>query len=278
VRVLMLAFKMNAQRMGYFSLVRRPRLPSSSSVGFHRRAGCVGPPAEGNPPTTSVRSVSGLGPEHVVCVRCARRATLRDDALDGDGASKPTRTDAAAVLRARAQEEWKRGMSALHADTVAKLKKSLPKLETEIQQPHVFREFYKYAFLFCCTGAHPSRRVMRGQVAKIGTSGGRSLTQRPPISFYRIVARTEGCTYAVNMWALSLVQGPFSVATKPPSNDSQLFSSQIYIHPSALRLHTLSLSPHHCILPMGAQRTGRRRWTWRQSWRCSPWCYPTART
>ena len=35
---------------------------------------------------------------------------------------------------------------------------------------------------------------------------------RPPISFARTVARTEGCTYDANVWELSLVQGAFSVA------------------------------------------------------------------
>lgn len=48
-------------------------------------------------------------------------------------------------------EEWRRGLMALHADTVDKLKKSLPKLEAEVQQVHIFRDFYKYAFQFCCT-------------------------------------------------------------------------------------------------------------------------------
>jgi len=55
-------------------------------------------------------------------------------------------------LVAGAQEEWRRGLMALHADTVDKLKKSLPKLEAEVQQVHIFRDFYKYAFQFCCTG------------------------------------------------------------------------------------------------------------------------------
>ena len=39
----------------------------------------------------------------------------------------------------------------------------------------------------------------------------RGRTRRPPISFSRI-ARSEGYTNAANVWAVSLVQGPFSVA------------------------------------------------------------------
>jgi hypothetical protein len=35
---------------------------------------------------------------------------------------------------------------------------------------------------------------------------------RPPIPLTRIVARTEGYTYAAKVWDLSIVQGPFSVA------------------------------------------------------------------
>ena len=44
--------------------------------------------------------------------------------------------------------------------------------------------------------------------------GGRSFTvsRRPPISFSRSVALTEGNTCAANVWAVSIVQGPFSVA------------------------------------------------------------------
>jgi hypothetical protein len=48
---------------------------------------------------------------------------------------------------------------------------------------------------------------------RIGMLGDRSRgrTRRPPISFSRI-ARSEGYTNAANVWAVSLVQGPFSVA------------------------------------------------------------------
>jgi hypothetical protein len=37
-------------------------------------------------------------------------------------------------------------------------------------------------------------------------------SRRPPISLDTTVARTEGYTYAANVWDLSIVQGPFSVA------------------------------------------------------------------
>jgi hypothetical protein len=39
-----------------------------------------------------------------------------------------------------------------------------------------------------------------------------AVSRRPPISLSRIVARTHMCTYTANVWDLSIVQGPFSVA------------------------------------------------------------------
>jgi hypothetical protein len=39
-----------------------------------------------------------------------------------------------------------------------------------------------------------------------------AVSRRPPISLARIIARTEGYTYAANVWDVSIVQGPFSVA------------------------------------------------------------------
>ena len=38
------------------------------------------------------------------------------------------------------------------------------------------------------------------------------VSRRPPISLDKIVARTHMHTYAAKVWALSIVQGPFSVA------------------------------------------------------------------
>jgi hypothetical protein len=50
------------------------------------------------------------------------------------------------------------------------------------------------------------------------------LPPRPPIPLDTIVSRTHLCTYAANVWDLSIVQGPFSVApSKPERHDSQLF-------------------------------------------------------
>jgi hypothetical protein len=39
-----------------------------------------------------------------------------------------------------------------------------------------------------------------------------AVSRRPPISLVTIVARTEGYTHAAKVWALFIVQGPFSVA------------------------------------------------------------------
>jgi hypothetical protein len=51
-----------------------------------------------------------------------------------------------------------------------------------------------------------------------------AVSRRPPIPLDTVVARTEGYTHAANVWALSLVPGPFSVApcAKPYCYDSQL--------------------------------------------------------
>jgi hypothetical protein len=50
-----------------------------------------------------------------------------------------------------------------------------------------------------------------------------AVSRRPPVSFSRIVARTEGYTYAAKIRALSIVQQPLSVPrAKPSSSDSQL--------------------------------------------------------
>jgi hypothetical protein len=47
---------------------------------------------------------------------------------------------------------------------------------------------------------------------RVGDEAHAAVSRRPPIALSTIVARTEGCTYAVKVWAVSLVQGPFSVA------------------------------------------------------------------
>jgi hypothetical protein len=39
-----------------------------------------------------------------------------------------------------------------------------------------------------------------------------AVSRRPPISLYTIAARPRMYTYAVGVWDLSIVQGPFSVA------------------------------------------------------------------
>jgi hypothetical protein len=40
----------------------------------------------------------------------------------------------------------------------------------------------------------------------------RAVSRRPPIPLYTMVPRTGGYTYAVGVWDLSIIQGPFSVA------------------------------------------------------------------
>jgi hypothetical protein len=63
----------------------------------------------------------------------------------------------------------------------------------------------------------------------------------PPISLTRIVARTEeGYTYAAELWALRLVQGPFSAAPQQPD-------SQLVIAVSAVRRTSGSIEPSHDV-------------------------------
>ncbi|KAJ6849726.1 DCN1-like protein 4 [Iris pallida] len=48
-------------------------------------------------------------------------------------------------------EEWRRGLKALRADTISKLKKALPELEKEVMRPQNFIDFYTYSFRYCLT-------------------------------------------------------------------------------------------------------------------------------
>ncbi|XP_021906387.1 DCN1-like protein 4 [Carica papaya] len=48
-------------------------------------------------------------------------------------------------------EEWRRGLKALRADTISKLKKALPELEREVRRPSNFVDFYSYSFRYCLT-------------------------------------------------------------------------------------------------------------------------------
>lgn len=50
-----------------------------------------------------------------------------------------------------AEDEWRTGLLSLHADTIDKVKECFPALEKETQHPMIYREFFKYAFEFCCT-------------------------------------------------------------------------------------------------------------------------------
>lgn len=49
------------------------------------------------------------------------------------------------------QEEFRQGLRALQADSVEKLKKALPSLDMELGHPAAFRDFFRFAFKFCCT-------------------------------------------------------------------------------------------------------------------------------
>jgi hypothetical protein len=47
-----------------------------------------------------------------------------------------------------------------------------------------------------------------------------AVSRRPPISLYTTIARNHMCAYAVRVWDLPLVQGPFAV-TRPIRNFSR---------------------------------------------------------
>ncbi|KAF7814475.1 DCN1-like protein 4 [Senna tora] len=48
-------------------------------------------------------------------------------------------------------DEWRRGLKAVRADTISKLKKSLVDLEKEVMRPSNLSDFYSYAFRYCLT-------------------------------------------------------------------------------------------------------------------------------
>ncbi|MQL77712.1 hypothetical protein Taro_010125 [Colocasia esculenta] len=48
-------------------------------------------------------------------------------------------------------DEWRKGLKALRADSISKIKKSLPELEKEVRNAQNFLEFYSYAFRYCLT-------------------------------------------------------------------------------------------------------------------------------
>jgi hypothetical protein len=61
----------------------------------------------------------------------------------------------------------------------------------------------------CCDTKNANRNVrgFRWEIAHAAVS------RRPPISLNTTVARTEGYTTDAEVWDLSIVQGPFSVAS-----------------------------------------------------------------
>eukprot|EP00850_Spirogloea_muscicola_P018924 SM000179S03396 [mRNA] locus=s179:67585:69392:- [translate_table: standard] len=48
-------------------------------------------------------------------------------------------------------DEWRRGMKALRADSIDKLRKALPTLQHEVANAHAFKDFYAFAFQYCLT-------------------------------------------------------------------------------------------------------------------------------
>ncbi|CAN0899719.1 DCN1-like protein 4 [Linum grandiflorum] len=46
-------------------------------------------------------------------------------------------------------DEWRRGLKALRAENITKLKKALPELEKEVKRPSNFVDFYSYGFRYC---------------------------------------------------------------------------------------------------------------------------------
>ncbi|WJX95981.1 hypothetical protein P8452_77239 [Trifolium repens] len=49
------------------------------------------------------------------------------------------------------QDEWRRGLKCLGADTLPKLRKAINGLKKEVTAPESFEDFYTYAFQYCLT-------------------------------------------------------------------------------------------------------------------------------
>eukprot|EP00898_Chlorokybus_atmophyticus_P001945 jgi/Chlat1/2751/Chrsp187S02930 len=48
-------------------------------------------------------------------------------------------------------EEWRRGLRAMRVDSLDKLKKALPSLESEVRYSSAYQDFYTFAFQYCLT-------------------------------------------------------------------------------------------------------------------------------
>jgi hypothetical protein len=81
----------------------------------------------------------------------------------------------------------------------------------------------------------------------VGRSLYGAVSRRPPTPLDTMVARTEGCTYAANVWNLSIVQGPFSVA---PCQCPKRYDSQLL---------------HRCTTPKERERGGGGGWCTEQA-------------
>ncbi|KAL8223456.1 hypothetical protein R6Q57_018931 [Mikania cordata] len=49
------------------------------------------------------------------------------------------------------QDEWRTGLTSLHADNLKKLKKQLSELQKEVAKKEKFEDFYRFSFTYCLT-------------------------------------------------------------------------------------------------------------------------------
>ena len=90
-----------------------------------------------------------------------------------------------------------------------------------------------------------------------------AVSRRPPISLPRIVARTEGYTYAAKVWALCLVQAPFSVAPCQTLIVRFAIFSPLYVAPLGVRaVMTTALRPSPPPSPQVLAATDMRYIVW----------------
>ncbi|KAL9265044.1 DCN1-like protein [Drosera capensis] len=61
-------------------------------------------------------------------------------------------------------EEWRRGLQPLGADTILKLKSSLPGLQLEVRMPSNFADFHAYAFSYNLTDNEKQRYIDIGTI------------------------------------------------------------------------------------------------------------------
>ncbi|KAJ8452850.1 hypothetical protein Cgig2_014613 [Carnegiea gigantea] len=138
VRILMLAWKMQAEKQGYFT---QGWMNIAEDRDTTRQESC---------PKFCVKILNVVNETHKNNLSLANSTKFKSS-IPLHKISGP------AICRAEKsnfhvqQEEWRRSLKALRVDTIEKLKKALPDLEKEVRRTSNFVDFYQYAFRYCLT-------------------------------------------------------------------------------------------------------------------------------